>query len=160
MECADRTRTLRIALLIVLVIAVFMGEAPVASADQFIRYKGDTSSPSPNNVYVGVIKRDGGKRQLRYITFQVTVTCEDGSANQRKLVLRYRPLDADGGFSAEVPRNPKRHVLRVDGSIRWGRGNGTLTYRRTESSTNGPGTQVCTTSELSWEVERTGARPY
>jgi hypothetical protein len=157
-----RRKTLRTVVLVVLWIGLLVGEGSVASADQdlFIRYKGSTSSPSPNIVHVGILKRANGERQLRYITFQVTVTCEDGSTSQRQLVLRYRLLDEEGAFSAEVPKNPSGHLLRVEGSIGWGDGAGSLLYNRAELSADGTEAQLCTTGELSWEVDRTGARPY
>ena len=152
-------RTARTAVVIVLsVVLVVMASLP-ASADQFIRYKGTTSTASPNRVHVGVLKRDNVRR-LIYIAFNLTLTCDDSSTRECDVILRYRRLDENGSFSAEVPRVVKGTYLRVDGSIRWGGGNGTVLFNNAKLTEDGSDAQLCTTGELTWTVDRGGARPY
>jgi hypothetical protein len=151
----------RTASLAALSLMILVAVSVPASADQFIRYKGTTSATSYNHVHVGVLKRERGRRQLRYIALHLTVTCEDSSTDERIVVLRYRRLDEKGGFSAEVPKNVKGTThLKVEGSIGCGRGAGTVRYDRAQLTGDGSGAQLCTTGLLTWSVDRTGARPY
>lgn len=130
------------------------------SADQFIRYKGTTAAPSNNHVHVGVLRRESGRRVLRYIAFRLTVTCEDSSTNQRNVVLRYRRLDENGDFSVEVPRVVKGTYLRLDGSIKWGWGSGTVLFNSSKLIEDGSDAQLCSTGELIWTVDRKSSHPY
>jgi hypothetical protein len=149
------TRTVLLSLLSMTLLA---GLSLSAVADQFIRYKGTTSAPSNNGVHVGVLKREGGRR-LEYIAFHATMTCEDSSTYKRKLLVRHRRLDDDGAFFAQVPKVVKRTYLRVEGSIAWGKGSGTVVFNEAKLTDDGLGPQLCTTGELEWTVERGGAVP-
>jgi len=150
-------RTALLAVLSMMLIAA--GTSPV-SADQFIRYKGTTSATSYNRVHVGVVKRDGGRR-LNYIAFHLTVTCDDATTHdERIVVLRHRRLDESGEFSVEVPHNVKGTYLRVDGSIGWGEGAGTVLYNTARMNEDGSDSQLCTTGDLTGAVDRTGSHPF
>lgn len=153
-------RTSRTALVIILsMILLATASLPALAADQFIRYKGTTSAASPNHVHVGVLKRDNVRR-LNYIVFNLTLTCEDSSTREREVILRYRRLDENGDFSAEVPRVVKGTYLRVDGSIGWAEGTGTVLFNSAKLTEDGSAAQLCTTGELTWTVDRGGAHPY
>ena len=153
-------RTARTSVVIVLSVMLLVMASLPASADQSIRYKGTTSAASYNHVHVGVLKRENGRRQLRYIAFHLTLTCEDSSTDERIVILRYRRLAENGSFSAEVPRVVKRTYLRVDGSIGWGGGTGTVLFNNAKLTEDGSDAQLCTTGELTWAVDRGGAHPY
>ena len=152
-------RTARTSVVIVLSVMFVMASLP-ASADQSIRYKGTTSAASYNHVHVGVLKRENGRRQLRYIAFHLTLTCEDSSTDERIVILRYRRLAESGSFLAEVPKVVKETYLRVDGSIGWGGGTGTVLFNSSKLTEDGSDAQLCTTGELTWTVDRGGTRPY
>ena len=155
-------RTARTAVEIVLSVLLLMMAILPAAADQFIRYKGTTSAASYNHVHVGVLKRESGRRELNYIAFHLTATCDDSSTDERIVVLRYRRLDESGDFSVEVQGDgrPKGTYLRVDGSIRWGGGTGTVLFNIAKLTEDGSDAQLCTTGELTWTVDRGRARPY
>lgn len=145
-------------LLIVLTMTLLSGLTLPAAADQFIRYKGSTSADPSKGVHAGILKRESGRR-LEYIAFHAVVTCEDASTYKRRLLLRHRRLDDAGVFSAQVPRVVKKKYLKVEGSIVWGRGSGTVLFNEAKLTEDGSGTQLCTSGELEWTVERGGAVP-
>lgn len=153
-------RIARRGVLLVMASMVLLGGIAVpAGADQFVRYKGTTSDPSLKGVHAGILKRESGRR-LEYIAFHATITCEDSSTYNRKLLVRHRRLDDDdGAFSAQVPKVVKRRYLRVQGSIAWGGGSGTVLFNEARLTEDGSGTQLCTSGELAWTVERGGAVP-
>jgi hypothetical protein len=88
-------RTSRTAVVIVLSMMLLATATFPVLADQFIRYKGTTSAASYNRVHVGVLKTESARR-LHYIAFHVTLTCDDSSTRERKVILRYRRLDENG----------------------------------------------------------------
>ena len=149
----------RTALLAVLPVTLIVTLTGPVSADQYIRYKGTTSATSYNRVHVSVVEREG-RRRLNYIALHLTLTCEDATTHERIVVLRRRRLNGSGDFSVEVPQNVKGTYLRVDGSIRWAKGAGTVSYNMARLIEDGSAAQLCTTGDLTWTVERTGSHPY
>jgi len=103
-----------------------------ASADQIIRYDGETSAPSFNRVLAYVIKKDNGRRFLTYIAVRSMPICEDATTLRMREHLAAGRLGEDGAFE-------KEHVARL-----------------TEDGTDA---QLCTSGEVTWTVERSNARP-
>ena len=75
-----------------------------ASADQIIRYDGETSAPSFNRVLAYVIKKDNGRRFLTYIAVRSMPICEDATTLRMREHLAAGRLGEDGAFEKEVIR--------------------------------------------------------
>jgi hypothetical protein len=128
-----------------------------ASAGQIIEYKGETSAPSYNRVVAYVLKKDSGRRFLRYIAIRSTITCEDASTTRLSAVIGVGRLGKDGSFAEEFKRS--EFFARVEGAIGFRHGSGTWLFNRARLTEDGTDAQLCTTGELTWTVERTKTYP-
>ena len=128
-----------------------------ASADQIIRYDGETSAPSFNRVLAYVIKKDNGRRFLTYIAVRSMPVCEDASTMKSREHLAAGRLGEDGAFEKEVFRRTVH--LRVDGAIGFRHGGGTWLINVARLTEDGTDAQLCTSGEVTWTVERSNARP-
>ena len=85
-----------VAMLISLVLAL------PASAAQLIEYRGETSAPSYNRVSAYVLKKDNGRRFLRFIAVRSVLTCEDATTFTSSLIIGIGRLSEDGSFSRVI----------------------------------------------------------
>lgn len=88
-----------------------------ASAALDIRYEGETSAPSYNRVFASVLKKDSGRRFLRYIALRTTLTCEDANTTRLTVLVGIGRLGEDGSFAREINDPETGAYLRVDGTI-------------------------------------------
>jgi hypothetical protein len=133
-----------------------------ASAGQLIDYRGETSASKPNRVIAVVLKRDSGRRFLRFIGVRSTLTCEDATTQPYNVIIGIGRLGEDGSFSREIFGDEfdlPGVYLRVDGTIGFRNGSGTALFNRADLTEDGSDAQLCTTGELTWTVERTNAEP-
>jgi hypothetical protein len=140
-----------VAILICLVLAL------PASAAQLVEYRGETSAPSYNRVSAYVLKKDDGRRLLRFIAVRSILTCEDASTFKSSAGIGIGRLGEDGSFSRVIEGDSEFQAdfyLRVDGTIGFRHGNGTYLLSTAEVTADGTDTQLCTTGELTWTVER------
>ena len=151
-------RTLpRATLSIVVAILLSLALALPASARQLIEYQGETSAPSYNRVGAYVLKRDNGRRLLRFIAVRSILTCEDASTFKSSAGIGIGRLGEDGSFSRVIEGDSEFKAdfyLRVDGTIGFRHGSGTYILSTAEVTADGTDTQLCTTGELTWTVER------
>ena len=161
MRTLSRTAlALTVALLISLVLAL------PASAAQLIEYRGETSAPSYNRVSAYVLKKDNGRRFLRFIAVRSVLTCEDATTFTSSLIIGIGRLSEDGSFSRVIDDigefEDSATYVRVDGTIGFRHGNGTYLLSTAEVTADGTDSQLCTTGELTWTLERvpqTRAKP-
>jgi hypothetical protein len=144
---------------IVAIVVVSAALALPASAGQLIEYRGETSAPSPNRVVAWVLKRDSGRRFLRFIAVRSTLTCEDASTQQFNVVIGIGRLGKGGSFAREINDRDFRWYLRVDGTIGFRSGSGTALFNKADLTQDGTDAQLCTTGEQTWTVDRTNAQP-
>jgi hypothetical protein len=131
-----------------------------ASAATLIEYRGETSAPSWNRVVAYVLKKDNGRRLLRFIAIRGTLTCEDASTQKKHYIIGIGPLGKDGSFEREITAvefDDDTTYLRVDGTIGFRNGNGTALFNRAALTQDGMDAQLCTTGELTWTVDRVSA---
>ena len=139
-----------VAILICLVLAL------PASAAQLIEYQGETSAPSFNRVTAFVLKKDNGRRLLRFIAFRSVLTCEDATTFKSRGTIGIGRLDEDGSFSRLIDGSELDIALylRVDGTIGFRHGSGSFLLSTARVTSGGTDSQLCTTGELTWTVER------
>lgn len=147
-----------VALLLLLIFAL------PASASQLIEYRGETSAPSYNRVTAFVLKKDNGRRLLRFIAVRSVLTCEDATMFRSSGTIGIGRLDEDGSFSRVFDGGELDVALylRVDGTIGFRHGSGTFLLSTARVTSDVTDSQLCTTGELTWTVERvphTQARP-
>ena len=137
-----------------------------ASGSQLIEYRGETSAPSYNRVSAYVLKKDNGRRFLRFIAARSILTCEDATTFKSSVIIGIGRLDQDGSFSRVIDDSGELEdsatYVRVDGTIGFRHGNGTYLLSTAEVTADGTDSQLCTTGELTWTVERvpqTQAKP-
>jgi hypothetical protein len=123
-----------------------------------IRYEGETSSPSHNRVFASVLKKDSGRRFLRYIALRTTLTCEDATTTRLTVLIGRGRLGEDGSFAREINDPETGAYLRVDGTIGFRHGSGTWLFNQARLTEDGTDAQLCTSGELTWSVERTDAQ--
>ena len=129
-----------------------------ASAALDIRYEGETSAPSYNRVFASVLKKDSGRRFLRYIALRTTLTCEDANTTRLTVLIGMGRLGEDGSFAREINDPETGAYLRVDGTIGFRHGSGTWLFNQARLTEDGTDAQLCTSGELTWTVERTDAQ--
>lgn len=153
-----RTRTFSSVALAVL-LSVFL--AVPAVAGQLIRYEGHTSAPTYNRVKAFVEKKDSGRRFLRFIVVRSEVTCEDATTFRITAGIGIGRLAEDGSFTRVIDEDEFGipEYIRVDGSIGFREGSGTYIYSTAKVIDDGTDSQLCSTGELTWTVERTSSRP-
>ena len=160
-----RTLT-RTALAITVAILISLALALPASAEQLIEYRGETSAPSYNRVTAFVLKKDNGRRWLQFIAIRSTLICEDATTFKSSGVIGIGRLDEDGSFSRLIDDDSGFQAdfyLRVDGTIGFRNGSGTYLLSTARVTSDGTDSQLCTTGELTWTVERvphTQAKPF
>ena len=127
-----------------------------ASASQLIEYRGETSAPSYNRVTAFVLKKDNGRRLLRFIAVRSVLTCEDATTFRSSGTIGIGRLDEDGSFSRVFDGSELDIALylRVDGAIGFRHGSGTFLLSTARVTSDGTDSQLCTTGELTWTVER------
>jgi hypothetical protein len=138
---------------VVVVLVCFVLAAP-ASARQIIDYTGTTSAPRFHKVLALVIKKDNGNRVMRQWVAQTTLTCEDMSTQRWGVGFGWGVLGENGDFDAEFNDAENGFYLHVAGSIRWGKGSGTLTFNRSTLTADGQDAQLCSSGGLTWTVDR------
>ena len=126
-----------------------------ASAARLIEYRGETSAPSYNRVVAYVLKKDNGRRLLRFIAVRSTLACEDATAERYHFIIGIGPLGEDGSFAREIHDRDFGYYLRVDGAIGFRSGSGTALFNKAALTQDGSEVQLCTTGELTWTVDRT-----
>jgi hypothetical protein len=158
MPVRSRTRTLTtVAVTTLLSISL----AAPAFAGQLIGYEGNTSAPTYNRVKAVVLKKDSGRRFLRWIAIRSVVTCEDASSFKISAIMGIGRLGEDGSFARVIQEDEfgVPEYVRVDGSIGFREGSGTYLYSTAKVIDDGTDSQLCTTGELTWTVERTSTQP-
>jgi hypothetical protein len=133
-----------------------------ASAAALIEYRGETSAPSWNRVVAYVLKKDNGRRLLRFIAIRSTLTCEDASTQKKHYIIGIGPLGKDGSFGREITTSEfddEATYLHVGGTIGFRSGSGTALFNRAVLTQDGMDAQLCTTGELTWTVDRVSAEP-
>jgi len=153
-----RTRTLT-TVAVTTLLSIFL--AAPAFAGQLIGYEGNTSAPTYNRVKAVVLKKDSGRRFLQWIGIRSVVTCEDASSFKIGVVMGIGRLGEDGSFARVIQEDEFGipEFIRVDGSIGFREGSGTYLYSTAKVIDDGTDSQLCTTGELTWTVERTSTQP-
>jgi hypothetical protein len=144
------------------VVVVCLALALPASAATLIEYRGDTSASSWNRVVAYVLKKENGRRLLRFIAIRSTLTCEDASTQKKSYIIGIGPLGKDGSFEREITAvefDDDTLYLRVGGTIGFRSGSGTALFNRAALTQDGMDAQLCTTGELTWTLDRVGAEP-
>jgi hypothetical protein len=106
---------------------------------------------------VYVEKKDDGRRWLRFMAVRSTLTCEDATTFKSSAGIGIGRLGEDGSFSRVIESEGgfgADFYLRVDGTIGFRHGSGTYLLSTAEVTADGTDTQLCTTGELTWTVER------
>lgn len=146
------TLSIAVAILLSLIIAL------PALASQVIEYRGETSAPSYNRVIAYVLKKDSGRRFLQFIAVRSVLTCEDATSFKSSVIIGIGRLGEDGSFSRVIDDSDEFEdagtYVRVDGTIGFRHGSGTYLLSTAEVTADGTDTQLCTTGELTWTVER------
>ena len=145
------TVSMAVAILLSLTLAI------PASARQLIEYQGQTSAPSYHRVSAYVEKKDNGRRVLRFIAIRSTLTCEDATTFKSPAAIGIGRLGEDGSFSRVIEGDTpfqSDFYIRVDGTIGFRHGSGTYLLSTSEVTADGTDSQLCTTGELTWTVER------
>ena len=152
-----RART-RAAISMAVAILLSLSLALPASAEQLIEYRGETSALSYNRVSAYVLKKDNGRRFLRFIAVRSILTCEDATTFKSSVIIGIGRLGEDGSFSRVIDDiagfEDSATYVRVDGTIGFRHGSGTYLLSTAEVTAGGTDTQLCTTGELTWTVER------
>ena len=154
----SRTRTLT-TVAVTTLLSIFL--AAPAFAGQLIGYEGNTSAPTYNRVKAVVLKKDSGRRFLQWIGIRSVVTCEDASSFKIGVIMGIGRLGEDGSFARVIQEDEFGipEFIRVDGSIGFREGSGTYIYSTAKVIDDGTDSQLCSTGELTWTVERTSSRP-
>jgi hypothetical protein len=142
---------------IAVALVVLVALALPASAGQLIEYRGETSAPSFNRVVAHVLKKDSGRRFLRFIAIRSTLTCEDTTTVRVTVFIGAGRLGEGGSFESEFSR--REFFAHVEGSIGFRHGSGTWLFNMARLTEDGSDAQLCTTGNLDWTVERTKAHP-
>ena len=136
----------------ILVGALILAAAvPAHAAPRFRVYRGDTSQEG-QRIAFRVAKTDAG-RFVRVIDLGVTFACEDGTTQEWGIGWflggNYVPI-TDGAFSFESVDSSL--AIHLEGRLGPLRGEGTLSLA-TAALTADEQAQLCTTGDLTWEVE-------
>jgi hypothetical protein len=153
MRTLTRTALLLIA---VLVLSELLG-GMASARPRLIHYVGETSAPTENAIEIDVLKKADGRRLLKMIAFDYTLTCEDASTELHShIVYAYRAdrtIGKDGSFSY-VDDDPYEFE-RFEGDIGFHHAEGTLVVNVARLTDDHQDTQLCTTGPLTWTAERT-----
>ena len=109
-------------------------------------------------MFASVLKKDSGRRFLRYIALRTTLTCEDANTTRLTVLIGMGRLGEDGSFAREINDPETGAYLRVDGTIGFRHGSGTWLFNQARLTEDGTDAQLCTSGELTWTVERTDAQ--
>ena len=137
------------------IVVVSLVLAAPASARQLIAYEGTTSAPTFHRVRASVVKQDDGDRKLKAWRANVEITCEDMSTQRWRIGFGGYPLGPDGEFDVESLNGEGSGIyIHGTGSLRWGRGSGTLELNVPALTADGQDAQLCTSGDLTWTVNR------
>jgi hypothetical protein len=143
-----RRRALRIGILVCVVVLTIA--VPAHAAPRLRQYKGQTSQA--HNISFFVARTDAG-RFIKEMWFNVDLTCEDQTTQMVGVGYGFArnqvPITA-GAFSIdEVDQGAALHVAGELGPLQ---GQGTLSWAF-PAFTPDEQVQLCTTGDLTWEVE-------
>lgn len=133
------------------ILAVSMA-VPAVAAQRIRIYRGETSDAKPIGFFI--LKAEDGRRFFKGFEIEMTMTCEDGSTQSWGMGSywggRYFPLT--DGVLLDIDENTGYDALHIHGRIGQRRGSGTFSYT-VAALTPDEQAQVCTTGELTWQVE-------
>jgi hypothetical protein len=101
------------------------------------------------------VKKDSGGRFVdQFTATRVQVTCEDTRTEEVAFTIgRDTRIQDDGSFQVLIHR--LRFWLVIDGTVRFGRADGTLEFKVPGFTDDPiPQPQTCTTGELTWDMRR------
>jgi hypothetical protein len=105
------------------------------------------------------VKDAAGARSLWRFVFEVTLTCEDLTTFDLTITyISEKRLGANGRFRIRLT-DPYTY-FDVEGSIRWGKGEGTAIVNIPRITEDGQGAQLCTTGDLTWTIDRDSSHPH
>lgn len=136
---------------LIVVLATFLTVAmavPAAASTKTRVYTGETSQLEP--IAFRVRKTDDGGRVANHWHVGMTITCEDGTTQEWRILGTALPL-TDGVF-VEVDGADEFVAIHLHGRVGHWRGRGTLEVTLAELTPDEQA-QVCTTGELTWQVE-------
>jgi len=152
-------RTTRTAVSITVALALAVTLAVPASAARLIHFDGKTSAaPTWRHVTIDVLKKDDGRRFLRAISIDFTLTCEDATTEAWTtdfFMGAGMRLDDGGEFAFEEDFDFM--YFAMDGAIGFRHASGSLLVSAARLTDDHQETQFCTTGELTWTARRSGS---
>lgn len=146
----------RPALAIVLLTAILsLSMAVPAAAGSRVRvYAGETSQGKPISFHV--MKADTGRRFLQGFRITVTMTCEDATTEEWRMGFGFggRGMPLTDGVFVDIDDVFSFDALHIHGRIGQLAGRGTFKFTVPQLTADEQA-QVCTTGDLTWQVEYT-----
>jgi hypothetical protein len=125
---------------------------PAAAASKTRVYKGETSQMKPFSVRV--LKADDGQRYFKGFTVGIVLTCEDASTQEWGMGWFWggKQNQLTDGVFVDMDEVWGSEALHIHGRIGHYRGSGTFRFTVAELTADEQA-QVCTTGDLTWQVE-------
>ena len=143
----------RPAVLSALALILVMTLLAPAAARQKIRYTGRTT-PLGQKTWMTVVKKDSGTRILKRFEIWLSLTCEDDTFDIYLFRYDGDVLDDDGAVHVEGSRPGfTGFSFILDGTIRWGSGEGTFELTLPGLTSDGQA-QLCSTGLVEWQIHR------